>query len=360
MWQVKICDFGLARVVDESDWDRNEALLTGKALSRQPSTTSMTCPKVTRQMTTHVVTRWYRAPELILLQRYTTAIDIWSFACIFAELLTMLPEGPSERNALFPGRSCFPLSPTEDDEHSSPASLDQLNVIFSVIGTPTGPFQWVERVEMREHLAALEPIAAQAFEEILPASPANALQLLRALLMFRPSERLSVSAAMGHPFFASMPTRCDQDLLGVKPVDAATIDFEHAENKIPHVRRKILQEIRHYACRRPRGLDGGGGAASSSEAPAATSAATSSSSGALPAPAPTPSTAAATASSSCAASASEEPPFGPSSAGSSSASTMYGEEGTRSDRPEEAASAMPNAKRFRRSSREAPNPNPIK
>ena len=59
-------------------------------------------------MTTHVVTRWYRAPELILLQRYTTAIDVWSFACIFAELLTMLPEAglsPPERNALFPGRS---------------------------------------------------------------------------------------------------------------------------------------------------------------------------------------------------------------------------------------------------------------
>ena len=82
-----------------------------------------------------------------MLQRYTTAIDIWSFACIFAELLTMLPEGPAERNALFPGRSCFPLSPTEDDELSAPASLDQLNVIFSVrrhtcraTYTPSGSF----------------------------------------------------------------------------------------------------------------------------------------------------------------------------------------------------------------------------
>jgi len=52
-------------------------------------------PQISRQMTSHVVTRWYRAPELILLQRYTAAIDVWSFACIFAELLTMLPEAPS-------------------------------------------------------------------------------------------------------------------------------------------------------------------------------------------------------------------------------------------------------------------------
>ena len=38
-----------------------------------------------------------------------------------------------------------------------------------------------------------------------------------------------------------------QRALSVQPVDAATIDFEHAETQLPQVRRKILQEIRHYA-----------------------------------------------------------------------------------------------------------------
>ena len=33
--------------------------------------------------TQHVVTRWYRAPELILLQQYYNAeIDVWSVGCI--------------------------------------------------------------------------------------------------------------------------------------------------------------------------------------------------------------------------------------------------------------------------------------
>ena len=91
---VKIGDFGLARGASTAASAQSQAL------------------------TEYVVTRWYRAPELILLQRYTTAIDVWSFACILAELLTMLPDGPSERNALFPGRSCFPLSPTEDENDS--------------------------------------------------------------------------------------------------------------------------------------------------------------------------------------------------------------------------------------------------
>lgn len=68
-----------------------------------------------RELTGHVVTRWYRAPELILLEKdYGEAIDIWSVGCIFAELLTMMKENvPNslDRKPLFPGNSCFPLSP---------------------------------------------------------------------------------------------------------------------------------------------------------------------------------------------------------------------------------------------------------
>ena len=46
-----------------------------------------------RQLTGHVVTRWYRAPEIILLEKdYGPAIDIWSVGCIFAELLGMMKE----------------------------------------------------------------------------------------------------------------------------------------------------------------------------------------------------------------------------------------------------------------------------
>ncbi len=49
-------------------------------------------------MTEHVVTRWYRAPELMLSAdgNYTAAIDMWSVGCIFAELLG--------RNPLFAGK----------------------------------------------------------------------------------------------------------------------------------------------------------------------------------------------------------------------------------------------------------------
>jgi mitogen-activated protein kinase 1/3 len=48
---------------------------------------------IKRELTGHVVTRWYRAPEIILLEKdYGPAIDIWSVGCIFAELLGMMKE----------------------------------------------------------------------------------------------------------------------------------------------------------------------------------------------------------------------------------------------------------------------------
>jgi len=80
-----------------------------------------------RDLTGHVVTRWYRAPELILLEKdYGPAIDMWSVGCIFAELLGMMKESAAtylDRKPLFPGRSCFPLSPdssAKQDKHGFP------------------------------------------------------------------------------------------------------------------------------------------------------------------------------------------------------------------------------------------------
>lgn len=62
-----------------------------------------------RELTGHVVTRWYRAPELILLEKdYGPAIDVWSIGCIFGELLGMMKENAPtylDRKPLFPGKS---------------------------------------------------------------------------------------------------------------------------------------------------------------------------------------------------------------------------------------------------------------
>lgn len=66
------------------------------------------------KMTCQVITRWYRPPELLFGCRYySTAVDIWSVGCIFAELMLRIPYLPGE------------------------SDMDQLKTIFRALGTPT-------------------------------------------------------------------------------------------------------------------------------------------------------------------------------------------------------------------------------
>ena len=61
-----------------------------------------------------MVARWYRPPEIILLEPYyDTKVDIWSLGCIFAELAYIWddPENDMKLRFLFKGGSCYPLSP---------------------------------------------------------------------------------------------------------------------------------------------------------------------------------------------------------------------------------------------------------
>jgi len=139
---LKVCDFGLARVVGvESMTPQTEE--NGGGVEQGSSK-----PKpLTRSLTRHVVTRWYRAPELILLQEYTSAVDMWSLGCVLGELLSMQAESVrdhEERLPLFPGRSCPSLSGDglkrlEDGKpmETKVDRMDQLTVICDVLGSPT-------------------------------------------------------------------------------------------------------------------------------------------------------------------------------------------------------------------------------
>jgi len=63
-------------------------------------------------MTSQVVTRWYRCPELLLgAKHYGPAVDIWSCGCIFAELMLRTPYFAAETdigqlNVIFRARGC--------------------------------------------------------------------------------------------------------------------------------------------------------------------------------------------------------------------------------------------------------------
>ena len=82
---------------------------------------------ISRQLTRHVVTRWYRPPEIILLQEYASSVDMWSVGCILAELLSMQEESNpvwQNRTPLFPGKSCYPLSWDHTQPYTYGNSID--------------------------------------------------------------------------------------------------------------------------------------------------------------------------------------------------------------------------------------------
>ena len=62
--------------------------------------------------------RWYRPPEINLNQdTYDYLIDIWSLGCIFAEMASN--EKLATSKILFPGSSCYPLSPCNANSSES-------------------------------------------------------------------------------------------------------------------------------------------------------------------------------------------------------------------------------------------------
>ncbi|KAK8827670.1 hypothetical protein WA577_007217, partial [Blastocystis sp. JDR] len=65
--EVKIIDFGLARQMNLQYKEKKESKMDVETAGIQKPAEK---PAMERQLTQHVVTRWYRAPELILLQEY--------------------------------------------------------------------------------------------------------------------------------------------------------------------------------------------------------------------------------------------------------------------------------------------------
>jgi len=134
---LKICDFGLARVEETRG----------------------------RCMTQEVVTQYYRAPELLMgTKHYTSAIDMWSVGCIFAELLG--------RRILFQAQT----------------PILQLELITDLLGTPVpedmkyacegARAHIMRRPFKRSSLQALHSLSSQATPE--------AVHLLCQMLVFHP------------------------------------------------------------------------------------------------------------------------------------------------------------------------------
>eukprot|EP00088_Acartia_fossae_P066608 TRINITY_DN8268_c1_g1_i1.p1 TRINITY_DN8268_c1_g1~~TRINITY_DN8268_c1_g1_i1.p1 ORF type:complete len:343 (-),score=81.75 TRINITY_DN8268_c1_g1_i1:176-1204(-) len=133
-----------------------------------------------RQYTDRVVTRWYRAPELLYgAKKYGTGVDIWAVGCILAELLLRVPFLPGETD------------------------LDQLTKIFQALGTPSEE-TWPGVTALPDYIQFKHQTGTR-LRDIFTAAGDDLLDLLAKLLALCPLQRCDSSSALKMPYFANKP-----------------------------------------------------------------------------------------------------------------------------------------------------------
>lgn len=128
------------------------------------------------------MTLWYRAPEILLgCKYYSTAVDIWSLGCIFAEMVTHFCRNGNTlgvcfrqvlnsvlsivtqvtRRALFPGDS----------------EIDQLFRIFRTLGTPDETV-WPGVTSLPDYKPSFPKWARQELSKVAPLLDEDGRELL--------------------------------------------------------------------------------------------------------------------------------------------------------------------------------------
>jgi len=174
---VKLCDFGLARSVHDTELDDD------------------------KNLTDYVATRWYRAPEILLgSTRYTKGVDMWSVGCILGELLGGEP--------MFPGKT----------------TVDQLERVLEVTGRPgKADMKSIKSKFTATMFEALNIKPQKQLIQLFPNAPPLAVDLLQNLLQFNPDKRMTSEAAISHPYFAEFHQADDEPVMG-KPITIAIDD----------------------------------------------------------------------------------------------------------------------------------------
>lgn len=187
--ELKILDFGLARLADT-------------------------------EMTGYVVTRWYRAPEVILSwMHYNQTVDIWSVGCIMAEMLT--------GKTLFKGKDY----------------LDQLTQILKVTGVPGTEFlQKLNDKAAKSYIQSLPQSPKKDFSQLFPRASPQATDLLEKILELDVDKRLTASQALAHPFFE--PFRDPEEETEAQKFEDA---LEHGKLTVDEWKQQIYKEIMSFS-----------------------------------------------------------------------------------------------------------------
>ncbi|XP_006631147.1 mitogen-activated protein kinase 14A [Lepisosteus oculatus] len=138
------------------------------------------------EMTGYVVTRWYRAPEVVLSwMHYSQTVDIWSVGCILAEMIT--------GEVLFPGNDY----------------IDQLKRILNLTGSPHPSLvEKMQSKDARRYVQSLPHQEKRNFRAVFPHMDRKVVDLLEKMLLLDPDRRVTAKEALSHPYLAEF---CDPE-----------------------------------------------------------------------------------------------------------------------------------------------------
>uniref|UniRef100_A0A8C6NK44 Stress-activated protein kinase JNK n=1 Tax=Nothobranchius furzeri TaxID=105023 RepID=A0A8C6NK44_NOTFU len=190
-------------------------------------------------MTPYVVTRYYRAPEVILGMGYQANVDVWSVGCIVAEMI--------RGSVLFPGT-----------DH-----IDQWNKVIEQLGTPSQDFLMKLNQSVRTYVENRPRYAGYSFEKLFPDAlfPADsdhnklkasqARDLLSKMLVIDASKRISVDEALQHPYINVWYDPAEVEAPPPKTLDKQLDEREHT---VEEWKELIYKEVSEWEERAKNGV----------------------------------------------------------------------------------------------------------
>ncbi|CAD8161180.1 unnamed protein product [Paramecium pentaurelia] len=166
---ISLCDFGLSRQIEEYEEEDN---------------------KKAQNFTEYVVTRYYRAPEIMVSsQQYSFPIDIWSLGCTFAEIL-------NEGKVLFKGKTY----------------VQMVKMIFETLGKPVQEDldQFIKNKNAMEFVQSLPSVPPQSIKKLIDYSNPLAIDLLDKMLVINPHKRITAQEALNHPYFKDIREKTEE------------------------------------------------------------------------------------------------------------------------------------------------------